>query len=505
MLIRKYYKYVANFLAWFLLTVLYFHIGQTIPINSDGVANILEAQSIINGNTILHGWTLPSDTFYTLDTQIDVLFLLLGVHLTTIYHLTPAVIYSSLVMLTFYIIKNISKSNYIALISVIIFLAFPVSLYKSLVLFSPIHVLTTLLVVLVFYMYHRDNIKHNYIYSFILLYISIVGDPYAVFIGTVPIICFSLVMLFRDKRNNNKKNMIFTSPYIRIITSSIAATVLAKTTVYIIGMAGGYHVVKNQMRFITMDKLSHNIYLFFQSILVVMQSDFFGRDILSYQTIVDLIHAALLSITFIFMAIYLTKTKWRHYDKTIIANLSIFSILITSFSFVFSTEPINIETSRYLLDIPVFIAILFGYLLTSMKSRNTYIFSSLAVIAIFVNFLETSAGNPPASNENYIQVIKFLKNNNLDYGLAGYWNAAPFTLLSDGNIKVRQVLVNASGDIAPFAWLSNRDWYKEVKHPQFVIIGKSGNFGLTSLVVANNFGKQKQTKVIGDYKIIVYK
>ena len=177
------YRYIIYFSALSILTILYFHIGQTVGINSDGVANILEAKSIINGNIILHGWTLPSDTFYTLDTQLDVFLMLLGIPATTIYHLTPALIYSSLLLLVFYIVKDISKSIPISIISSAIFLVFPVSTYKDLVLFSPIHVMTILFILLAFYMYHLGVDRLKYVYSFLLLYLAAVGDPYALFVG----------------------------------------------------------------------------------------------------------------------------------------------------------------------------------------------------------------------------------------------------------------------------------------------------------------------------------
>lgn len=116
-----------------------------------------------------------------------------------------------------------------------------------------------------------------------------------------------------------------------------------------------------------------------------------------------------------------------------------------------------------------------------------------------------SMGSAPASNEGYINVIKFLEKHNLHYGFSGYWNAAPFTLISDYKVKVRQIRADASGSILPFAWLSNSQWYKSIKNPQFIIIGKSGNFGLKKSVLEKNYGAPKQVKIVGEYKIFVYR
>ncbi len=492
------YRYITYFSFFSILTALYFHIGKTVGFNSDGVANILEAESIVNGNIILHGWTLPSDTFYTLDTQLDVFFTLLGISGKIIYHLTPAVIYASLLVLVFYIVKNISNSYYISLISLTVFLACPESFYKSGVLFSPIHVMTIFFIVLAFYVYHLGEIKFKYVYSFLLLYFAIVGDPYALFVGVAPIVCYSLLMIFREPNINS-----FTSSHIKMIVSSVMAAVLAKVTVHIIGAEGGYHVVHNQMKFVSLDRFGHNIYLFLYSILAVTQSNFFGRQLLSYETIIDIIHALLIVLAVILLAVHIKRPEQK--DMPAIVKLSLIAILLSCFAFVFSTEPIDIGASRYLLDIPVFVAILFGYLLSIFKSRRMYVFLALSAAAIFVGFIYRSFEAAPASEEGYIKVIKFLEKHNLHYGFAGYWNAAPFTLLSNQNVKVRQVRVDARGSILPYAWLSNSQWYKDIKHPQFIIIGKSENFGLKESVLDKNYGAPKKTKIIGNYKVFVYR
>lgn len=479
------------FLLWAAFTTLYFHIGKTIPINSDGVANILEAQSILKGNIILHGWTLPSDTFYSLDTQVDALLLWLGIHGFVVYHLTPAIAYSSLLTLIYYIIKDISNSTLKALTSISIFLAFPTSLYKSLVLFSPIHIITIFFVISAFYFYHKTENKNRFIYGFILLYIAIIGDPYAIFIGTIPIILYTSVMVFRTLKNSNIK---IEFNFLWMLLSAIIATLLAKLTVYIISIIGGYSVIKNNLSFIPLDKFGHNFYLLVLSMLEVNQSNFFGSSLISFRTFIEIIHALLL-----IMAIYLILKN--RIGKCIIVDLCIISITVTCLAFVFSTEPINIETSRYLLDVPFFIAIIFPVLIP----ENRYIiFLILSSVVFFIFFKTHTLEDKPASNKEYYRVIKFIKRMNVNYGIAGYWNAAPFTLLSDNAIEVRQVIKNDSGSIVPFMWLSSSSWYRNINHPQFVILGTSGNFGLTEDAVKKNFGPYKQLKIIGPYKVIIY-
>ena len=47
------------------LFVLYFHQSLSAPFNSDGAANVLQAQAIIHGNPLLRGWWTSDVSFYT--------------------------------------------------------------------------------------------------------------------------------------------------------------------------------------------------------------------------------------------------------------------------------------------------------------------------------------------------------------------------------------------------------------------------------------------------------
>lgn len=497
---KSLFKYSATIFVWMILTVIYFHIAEVNVLNADDVSNILEARSIFNGNIFLHGWTLPPDTFYTLDTQIDLFFLWLGVRGTTILHLTPSVIYSSLVMLVYYIINKITSSHMAAFLSVALFIAFPFSFYKLLVTSSPMHVLTILFVTASFYLYYSNDIKNSIIYSSILLYLSIVGDPYAIFIGTLPILLYSSIKIFYvDDKGHRKINRKIFMP---IMLASITATILAKITVYLIRILGGYTTANTNLEFVSLNHFNHNFYLLILGVLEAMQSNFFGNPLLSFKTFVNIIHAFMFAACLIIIISYYRRSK-RVFENNDLVGLCVTSIFITCIAFLFSTEPVNIYTTRYLLDVPVFMSIAFGYL-ASKKYRYMYTISLLPAIIIAVHFSTVFSKEKPADLHNLIQVVKFLKINNLHYGLAGYWNAAPFTLLSNNNVKVRQVIVNAKGKVTPFAWLSNSNWYKNIKHPQFVIIGKHNNFGLTDSVAKINFGQPKKIRTISGYKILVY-
>src|SRR5262245_34118592 len=48
-----------------ILFVGYLYASRFVPNNSDNASMILEAQAMLHGNAILHGWYLPPDSFIT--------------------------------------------------------------------------------------------------------------------------------------------------------------------------------------------------------------------------------------------------------------------------------------------------------------------------------------------------------------------------------------------------------------------------------------------------------
>lgn len=81
----------------------------------------------------------------------------------------------------------------------------------------------------------------------------------------------------------------------------------------------------------------------------------------------------------------------------------------------------------------------------------------------FVNFV-TIAKIPAdyGRDDPIYEVIEELEERGLDYGYASFWNAGRTTLLSDGNILVRNINIDASG-ITPNRYQSAESWYEDIE------------------------------------------
>jgi len=67
--------------------------------------------------------------------------------------------------------------------------------------------------------------------------------------------------------------------------------------------------------------------------------------------------------------------------------------------------------------------------------------------------------NGAEHNEKY-GMIQYLKENNLNYGYATFWNSQVITVLSDSQVRAANVDVNENG-IAPCPYQSNMNWFDE--------------------------------------------
>ena len=63
-------------------------------------------------------------------------------------------------------------------------------------------------------------------------------------------------------------------------------------------------------------------------------------------------------------------------------------------------------------------------------------------------------------------VSSFLEANGMTYGYATFWNAQAITVLSDSKVKVRNIDIDETGDIAPHPYQSQSTWFKPQPEPQ---------------------------------------
>ncbi|WP_231866844.1 hypothetical protein [Acetobacter malorum] len=94
-------SWLGYLVAFVALSGFYMSLAATLPLNSDSVSAVLEAQDILHGNVLLHGWDLSTEPYYVTEIlPYVVLAGLAGWHLS-FYYLVPAMLMAGMVLLAF--------------------------------------------------------------------------------------------------------------------------------------------------------------------------------------------------------------------------------------------------------------------------------------------------------------------------------------------------------------------------------------------------------------------
>lgn len=82
-----------------LLFGVYLHLALINPKNSDDAVVVLQAQDVLHGNILLHGWVSSPDSFYTTFLPLYVLGGLVTSKMATLMYVMPAATYLLLVFI----------------------------------------------------------------------------------------------------------------------------------------------------------------------------------------------------------------------------------------------------------------------------------------------------------------------------------------------------------------------------------------------------------------------
>lgn len=110
------------------------------------------------------------------------------------------------------------------------------------------------------------------------------------------------------------------------------------------------------------------------------------------------------------------------------------------------------------------ISILFIHWAIANKTNASRIVAILAIPMVMVSYLNMKEikkmPKDGYTENNLYGLTEFLEDEGLSYGYATFWNANAITLLSDSNVKVRDVNIDQNG-VSKRIYQSSENWYKD--------------------------------------------
>ncbi|EFR4013936.1 hypothetical protein H1304_002547 [Salmonella enterica] len=475
--IKKTAIYIIGFIF---LTFFYASISKQILPSSDAVSGLLEGKDIADGNWTLSGWYLSTVSFYFTD------IIWYGLASKVFWYgqyqayCIPAIMYSMVTLMTFYL----SKERLSSLWAISFCVALPSGFAVLTVLIPVIHVGTYVSMLFCFIM--LDNFSKTRSLISLSLYILVLvlacfSDDIIKLLIIAPVAISSVIFIVKTK---SQKNLI-------ILVATIFAYVASKImTMY--ASAHNWYILPGvpDPTFVAFDDILNNLYLFVKGFLLYSGAFFFGKPPSDITALISVFCFVVMILLLILVAMSV-----KEIFKTSMINMAIcIACIIMIPAYLASNRPIDEWTIRYIVPFFILAPVVIG---RSNNSRG-WKFIALGVVTTFILFCSIYMHEKKDNSNDIINQIKHtVRQNNLTNGYASFWFASSASI--DGDISIAPIDVNRGLNIlACNKWLSKNYWYE-----------RGGNFIITDDEVMRNItikeiGNPSKVIDVGDKKIFVY-
>jgi hypothetical protein len=527
------------------LCALYFHQSLTAPFNSDGAANVLQAQAIIHGNPLLRGWWTSDVSFYT--TELPEYALVTAIHGVSpnVVHVCGALTYTLTVLLTALVARGRKRGAagyYRAGIAVGIVLALSVTGSIGMFLENPNHAGTAVPVLAVLLLLDRagsssgdqgasdggasDFAGRRWLIpaaACAVLALAEVGDELTLATATVPLGIVCAVRLITGRLT--KGHLIAGPPAgggerrrraaveRALLAAAVVSVGLAWLANRLIRGLGGFDL--RPLAGVALAPLSRvpaNASMLWQAIVLLFGANQPGTPhqprMISDHVLVELMagfHVIGLLLAAVGLAAGIAALRSRRGDR--VTQVLVVAIIVLLLFGVFSTL---LRSRSYVHEIAILLplgAALAGRVLVPLAGRLRPARRSARIAALALSgWLAVSAAEVvydatwPAVQPSQQAVAAWLVAHHERDGLAGYWQAASTTVTSGGQVLAAAVTLPAApaapaaptasaagggtaGQAVSYRWESSADWYQPARHDATFVIAVTGQAPAAGLSV----------------------
>jgi len=501
-----------------LLTYVYYWAFAEYPGNSDTAGGYLAASDMAAGNWRLKGWWWGSDSFWTSDLAFEAALIALFGNHPIIMMLSSAFDWAGVVVLSVVASGAGASKSRFALLPVVAIVALPILRNNppmNLIVLSPIHIGSIIYILAMFLLAPIASTGRRPVLATIALglttFLGVLGDPLVLIIGAGSI---SLVLALGALKHKDWRKAL-------VLAAVVGAALLAKYVVAWNQAHGGIRLAPTPLDFVKVEDLPRNIYLTFNSFLVLTGSNFFGRSLGA--AILYLIRIPLLLA--MCWVLWVASHRFVRYvrgtdeapEPALIDQLLLVAAVIDILSAASSSILSNVDTARYFIPSVIFLAILMGRTLAPVRSVVAY--GSLAVgatVALLGYGYAVARPAPTLLYPHQQALADLLVQQHLTDGYASYWSASIITVGTRSAARVRTVAVCADpvgcgksvGKVVPVFLIGKDGWYSGFGHrdrPFFVVIDKvpSGQALLEGPVTAT-FGAPSRRYELPNYTVEVF-
>jgi len=484
----------------------YLLLARTRAVNSDAASQALQAWDMLHGNLLLHDWRLGDVSYYT--TELPQYMLVeswRGLN-SDVVHVAAAMTYTLATLVAALLAKGTTTGRQAlvrVLIAVGIMLAPQLASGVNILISSPDHIGTSMLVMAVWLILDRARPRWYIpvIVGALLGWVE-VADKLVLFIGALPL---ALVCAIRVGQAVAIERKPLAAQWydLALGAAALVAAAAGVLAVRVISAHGGYYMPAIVDQFTSNGTtVARNLGMTGQGLLLLAGADFLG---LRPGASTDFIALHVVGVLLAACGIWLAA---RHFlrDRDLVAQLLITGLVINVIGYVFSTEASVISQTREIVAVLPFSAALAGRLLGGRLQASKLIPVLLVVLLGYLAGFAREISQPPVPAQNS-QLTSWLLAQHLQTGLSGYWESNIVTLTSGNRVQIRLVALSG-GRLVPPGFESKSDWYDpKLSTANFVVLspGGGGYPGFTDKGAAlATFGEPARTYHVGSYTILVW-
>ncbi len=487
------------------------YLGQSLltPMSSDGAANVLQAQSMLHGNLLLHNWWVSDVSFYTTELpQYMLVEVVLGLS-PWVVHVAAAMTYTLLVVLCALVAKGNTQGKAgvaRALIAAGVILSPQISA-TQIVLLQPEHAGTSVPVLVAWLVIDRvgPGARRRWLVPVVvgvILAATAVADASVLLTGIVPLV---LVCLGRACPGVMRGERTEPRWYELYLAGAGAIAGLGFLAPRAIAALGGYREWPAWSGTAPVDLWARGAKWTFWGLL-----ELFGANVYQAGPPIAVVFAAvhLVGAILVVCALVLALARFFRFQDLVIPVLAV-GILLNLGAYLTSTRSHGIVDTREIagvLALGAVLARLFGEcVLAAVTTAKRWFRLALAVVAAgYLGALVYGAAQPAAPPENQ-PLASWLVAHGLTDGLAGYWQASSTTVDSGGRVLVSGVTLGGHGDLVPYQWETDDSGYNPSRHyANFVVTG--GPFPLSGAwsAAVRTFGHPQEVYRYVGYTVMVW-
>jgi hypothetical protein len=460
------------------LFVCYVRLSGTIPDNSDGSDQALQAWDILHGNWLLRGWTVGDVSYYTTEIpEYMIVEKIMGLGANVI-HVAAGLTYTLLVLAAGWLAKGRATGRegvVRALVASGILLAPQLGDGVHLLILQPDHIGTQVPLLVTFIVLDRGPRRwYTPAAIGVLLTWVIVSDRVAVFDAALPLVaaCGLRVGWARIHDGTRLAARWFE---LLLAAAGIVSFGAAELVVTVIKHVGGYTSLPLPSKLTALGTLPAHAVLSIKGILNLYGADFVGLSP-GWALATALVH--LVGVALALAGFFLAFR--RFFSADLIIPVMATGIVFNLAFYILSTVPATWFDTREISVVLPFGAVLAGRQLAGPLARARLEPVLAVVLACYAAALGYGAVQPPVADSEQ-PVVGWLEAHHLVTGLGTYTESNVITLGSGGRVAIRTVTW-WSARAVPRAYESEASWYDPRQSYANFVVTNSADGGGVSLI-----------------------